>query len=563
MHPNVLRRRALLTVLIILMTLGVAPASRAEDPTTVVSVETPLGTFEIELFPDSAPITVANFLRYVDDGDFEDSFFHRSVPGFVIQGGGFTFTSDVPVAIAQNPSITNEFGRSNVRGTIAMAKQAGDPNSATSQWFINLADNSAALDPQNGGFTVFGQVLGGGMAVVDALAAVPVFSAGGSFTELPLRDYTVGNPITAENLLFTRFTGASRPAPPLLLRRSTSRKWFSYHLSSDDGEVTVDEKGGVKLTRSADFETVSRSDFNGDGQPDVLLRATTTTSASRTTSWTLATLVGKKITSEGEVELVTDDDWVLIATEDFDADGKADALFRNGSDGTWMLQLLDGQTVRASRVLTDLTDDLADTFVGTGDFDDDGIYDVLLRRKNGTWLVYLIKGVGTPQTGRPKLLRSARASVAAIADFDGNGTDDVLMRDDKGRWTFFALNGTKVTMKGAVPMSRDLDSALVAFADFNGDRKADVLLRNVDGTWHMYTLDGRKVLGEGPVEMTDDVAYSVITTDDYDGDGNADVLLRHVEGDWLLYALDGSVPTVLSTAVPKMNENKTWVPQIF
>ncbi len=558
MHANALRISAFLTVLVLLTTVAPAPVSGAEDRAVIVRVETPLGSFEIELFPDVAPITVANFLRYVEDGDFADSFIHRSVPGFVIQGGGFVFAGDAPAAIATRPPITNEFGRSNLRGTIAMAKQGGDPNSATSQWFINLADNAAALDTQNGGFTVFGQVIGGGMAVIDALAAVPIFSAGNPFAELPLRDYAVGDPIAAENLLFTEMSTAVTAAPPLLLRRSTNRSWLSYRISSKDGKVTIDEKGAVKLTRSAAFETVSRSDFNGDREPDVLLRSTTT---SRGSSWILATLLGKKIAAEGEVALVTGDDWSLVATDDFDGDRKADALFRNVVDGSWMVSLLDGQTVRGSATLA-LSDVLEDTVAGTGDFNGDGRSDLLMRRPNGAWTIYLLNGVGTPLSGQPKLPKSRRSSLVAIADFDGDGTDDVLMRDDKGRWDFFALDGTKVRMKGAVPMLRDKDSTLVSHADFNGDGNADALLRNVDGSWHLYTLDGRKVIGDGALEMTDDIGYGIVATDDFNLDGSADVLLRHTDGDWLLYNIDGSGPAILSTAVPKLSTNKTWVPQI-
>jgi len=559
MHPNARGRSVLLTLLIVLMTVGAAPASSPEDRRTVVRIETPLGAFDVELFPDAAPITVANFLSYITDGGFADTFIHRSVTGFIIQGGGFAFRNSAPVAISEKPPITNEFGRSNLRGTIAMAKRAGDPNSATSQWFINLADNAATLDGQNGGFTVFGQVLGGGMAVVDAIAAVPIFNAGSPFTELPLINYTVGNLIASENLLFTRIVASAPPAPPLLLRRSTNRSWFSYRLSSDGTKVTIEEKGAVKLTRSAAFKTVSRRDFDGDGAPDVLLRSTST---SRGSSWKLATLVGKKISSEGAVALVTGDEWRLVSTGDVDADRKADALFRSDVDGSWMLYLLNGQTVRTSRVLA-LNDDLSTTVAGAGsDFDGDGRSDVLLRRANGTWLMYLLNGVGTPKSGRPKLPKSARSSLAAIADFDGNGTDDVLMRDEDGRWNFFGLDGTKVRTKGAVAMSRDTDSVLESHADFNGDGKADALLRNADGTWHMYTLDGRKVLGDGPVKMTDDTGYSIVSTADYDGDGNADALLRHTDGEWLLYTLDGSGPKILGTAVPKLSTSKSWVPQI-
>lgn len=146
--------------------------------------------FDLVLFETQTPQTTANFLRYVDEGRFDDNIIHRLVPGFVVQGGGYYFIDDstfdhVPVFQA----VPNEPGISNLRGTVAMAKLGGNPDSATSQWFVNLADNSANLDAQNGGFTVFGRVLGSGMEVVDTIAALPRYNASSidpAWTDLPL-----------------------------------------------------------------------------------------------------------------------------------------------------------------------------------------------------------------------------------------------------------------------------------------------------------------------------------------------------------------------------------------
>ena len=130
------------------------------------------GTTNVLLFDQEgqgAPLTVQNFLNYVNDGDYVNTIIHRSVPGFIVQGGGFTAeglaellnTNTNPAnaigVIPSDPPVVNEFSseRSNLRGTIAMAKLGGDPDSATNQWFFNLADNSTNLDNQNGGFTVF------------------------------------------------------------------------------------------------------------------------------------------------------------------------------------------------------------------------------------------------------------------------------------------------------------------------------------------------------------------------------------------------------------------------
>jgi peptidyl-prolyl cis-trans isomerase A (cyclophilin A) len=136
----------------------------------MVRFETTLGDFAIELYEKDAPVTVANFLKYIDDGFFDGTIFHRIVPGFVIQGGGFT--EDMTQKSTQ-PSIKNEAdnGLKNERGTLSMAR-TNDVNSATSQFFVNLKDNDF-LDHKRGnfGYAVFARVTEG-MDVIDKIAAV-------------------------------------------------------------------------------------------------------------------------------------------------------------------------------------------------------------------------------------------------------------------------------------------------------------------------------------------------------------------------------------------------------
>lgn len=168
-----------------------------------------LGNIDIELFDDDAPKTVANFLRYVIRGDYNNIAIHRSVPGFVIQGGGYTFHPRIGIFhIPTDPPVLNEFSplHSNSRGTIAMAK-GNDPDSATSEWFINLVDNGNRdpywLDSTNGGYTVFGRVSDPGMAVVDTIASLEVSnqsSAFFAFEELPVSGYD-GVTLKQENLV--------------------------------------------------------------------------------------------------------------------------------------------------------------------------------------------------------------------------------------------------------------------------------------------------------------------------------------------------------------------------
>jgi len=142
---------------------------------TLAYFNTPLGQMQVGLYDKDKPVTTANFIRYVQSGSYSNMFLHRCIPGFVVQGGGFTVADPTSYSafaaywgVPVFGKITNEFSvgtkYSNTYGTLAMAKIDGDPNSATSQWFFNLANNgtnTSKLDSANGGYTVFGRVLEG------------------------------------------------------------------------------------------------------------------------------------------------------------------------------------------------------------------------------------------------------------------------------------------------------------------------------------------------------------------------------------------------------------------
>lgn len=153
------------------------------DSESAVRIITNVGTMDFILYNTATPQTVTNFLSYVNNasssGNYNGAVFHRSVPGFVVQGGGFKVQSSPNnfTSITTTASPTNEPGISNLTGTVAMAKLGSDPNSATDQFFVNLADNSSNLDNQNGGFTVFARVAGSGMTTANAIAALPTVSS--------------------------------------------------------------------------------------------------------------------------------------------------------------------------------------------------------------------------------------------------------------------------------------------------------------------------------------------------------------------------------------------------
>jgi peptidyl-prolyl cis-trans isomerase A (cyclophilin A) len=155
-----------------LVFLGLVGSVSAGAPAfATVRLETSEGDIVLDIKGHRSPISVENFLRYVSEGHYDGTIFHRVIPGFVVQGGGYTPDNQERET---NPPIFNESGNglSNTRGSIAMARN-DDPHSATSQFYINLADNTR-LDPSSRrwGYTVFGEVIEG-MDVVDRIAGIP------------------------------------------------------------------------------------------------------------------------------------------------------------------------------------------------------------------------------------------------------------------------------------------------------------------------------------------------------------------------------------------------------
>ena len=182
-------------IALILLVLGIfwlVPLSEKEKETKVVTFETTLGPIVIELFEEDAPITTKNFLDYANSGFYNGTLFHRVIPGFVIQGGGLEPGMQDK---SGNPPIENEAnnGQKNLKWSLSMAR-TNDPNSATSQFFINL-ENNPNLDhtsetPQGWGYAVFGTVIDG-FETVEAIASVSTGSAGNHQEDVPLEDITV------------------------------------------------------------------------------------------------------------------------------------------------------------------------------------------------------------------------------------------------------------------------------------------------------------------------------------------------------------------------------------
>lgn len=205
---------------------SVPVAGLCTDPTLVPPdantyvFNTTQGDIYIELRPDAAPKNVANFLYYVGNGTYSHSIIHRVVAGFVNQGGGYKLNAAGKVIETKTAApVVDEYKLSNLRGTIAFAKTSA-PNSATDQFFFNTADNPN-LNTQNGGFTVFGQIVGvqgisgvsqaASLAVMDTMNADPVYDGGSPFDSLPLLNYTAGAPVKPANFVYVNSVTHVKP----------------------------------------------------------------------------------------------------------------------------------------------------------------------------------------------------------------------------------------------------------------------------------------------------------------------------------------------------------------
>jgi cyclophilin family peptidyl-prolyl cis-trans isomerase len=250
------------------LALALSASARA---TVTVQLDTPAGSMTLDLDDTAKPVTVANFLRYIRNGHYTNTFAHRlplinnGTTGFVLQGGGYAYTSeDGALDVQKSDPIVNEAGPfpafSNFEGTIAMAKVDGDPDSATSEWFINLGDNSANLDAQNGGFTVFGHVVSGSDVVTrfknfkyydDIDGTDQIVSFGEPFDTVPVLKVVNKEVNFMDDLIFTTWTIVGGTFPVITSVPSVPAlegKPFSYQIAATGSPTSFSVTSGTLPT---------------------------------------------------------------------------------------------------------------------------------------------------------------------------------------------------------------------------------------------------------------------------------------------------------------------------
>ena len=189
-HPAM--KQTLTCALLLLPLLAAFTASAQDSTNPSVVVKTSMGSFTIELYPDKAPVTVKNFLLYVDENFYAGTIFHRVIDGFMIQGGGYDekFEKKPTKAPVENEAHN---GLKNTRGTVAMARTS-EPHSATAQFFVNVSDNAfldhTAKSSSGWGYTVFGEVTSG-MDVADKMVAVQTGPQGPFAKDAPLKPIVI------------------------------------------------------------------------------------------------------------------------------------------------------------------------------------------------------------------------------------------------------------------------------------------------------------------------------------------------------------------------------------
>ena len=305
-----------------------------------VRFQTNIGNIDVTLQPAAAPLTVANFLKYVDKGAYANSIIHRSVANFVIQGGGFYLNSGVPTAIAEDAAVTNEFKISNTRGTLSMARLGGQVNSATNQWFFNLADNSSNLDNVDGGFTVFGKVTAtSSLTIMDRIAGLPIQNLGSPLDTVP---YAGASFVVVNNILYIPQASAAAVQSAASFASSTdgvSPGEFLVLYGQNLGPaalttLTLDSQGKVNT-----FLGGTRVLFNGTAAPLLY-----------TSSGQVSAIVPQNLAGRSTVSIVVEYLGVQSAGMTLPVIGSNPAIFTQNSSGKGdsIVIRLDGSLVTAA-----------------------------------------------------------------------------------------------------------------------------------------------------------------------------------------------------------------------
>jgi cyclophilin family peptidyl-prolyl cis-trans isomerase len=522
----------------------------------------PNDRFHVELFDAAGPgrnrttpATAANFLQYADANLYDNTIIHRVDPAFVVQGGGFSAPTaasgqpgGAPTPVSRFAAVTNEPGNSNVRGTIAMAKEAGNANSATNQWFFNLENTNASnLDAQNGGFTAFGRVLGQGMSIVDIYRTAPVYKASafygdpsGTFEELPLRNMPnpLPDPIVIQPSQFLAIKDVSRVGE-LVYSVGSSDPSIATVAVNQSGQLTLTFPPGAwgAVTIIVRAESVFEGgDFSEDTftiyrQP----RPGTAVAARAGNEVWLSTAAGGQFTT-AKLATLPDANVVAMLTGDFTGDGREDVATYHANGLVQITPTLAGGGTSAPVAWAYLPPSIAWQSFVSGDFNGDRVADIAARNPTtGDWRVLTGTGTGFGQSSFWNWSRTANWVDIVTGDFNRDGRTDIAGRNRaNGQWLVSSLVGIDRVTKGWGVWPTNVIWANVVSGDFNGDGRTDIAGRDPGtGTWRIAVSNGTVFTAATWWTWATTVAWKDVVAADFDGDGRTDIAGRRpANGAW-------------------------------
>ena len=559
--------------------------------------------FNVEMNSAAAPNTVANFLSYVNSNRFTNSIIHRTDKSLgIIQGGGFynrtaTATTLATVGIASDAPIALETADTlpNNRGTIAMARNT--PDSATTGWFINQANNSVNLPPaSNSGYAVFGRVTGTGMNLVDAIFNLPVLGGNvivqSATTSSPLitidsvtpgalpanfgADWTLlgsfvqsrsGNFVTlAGNPNQTISTSTTVPyflllSPYTLINVANGQYPFSQlpvltQLASAGSPLQLSDLISINSIQTVPvFPTPA-----APGGPSVVTFSASSTNPDirATINGSFLNIVATKNQNGNATVTVTATDTngnavqqtpfnvnVTRKVVDFNSDGIADLVFQNnaGQIANWRLNA-NGTLASTAYLFTGTLGDWK--VVATADMDGDGIPDLLFQNNIGQIAVWYLNASGAT-TSTAYIFSGTLGDwrVVATADINRDGKTDIIFQNSFGQIAVWYMNGSGAATSTAYLYTGGTgDWRVKCAADLNGDGIADLIFQNNAGQTSVWNLNG-----SGATTSTAYISASVLGdwrvagTADINGDGIPDLLFQNNIGQIAVWYMNGSGAT--------------------
>lgn len=534
------------------------------------------GEFYVQLNDAAAPKTVANFLTYVNARSFTNSLIHRSVPGFIIQGGGFypastdgtTFTgynlvpTNAPLALETTDTLPNALG------TIAMAR-TNNLNSATSGWFINTADNTSGLpSASNSGYAVFGNVIGSGMTVVNALAADPVLNGTVTVTSSSTSAQLVtvnGATLPASfgpgwGLLGAAVTSVNGNFVSLAINAnetitSSTSKPTTLFLSPFDelpvrNNLALGQTGSVNLNNLvmvSDITPVFPSQAGGPSLATFSVSSSNPLVSGSISGSTLHLAATKNLTGTSTVTVTVTDtggsssnsSFAVGTTRrvvDFNSDSIPDIVLQypGGSVGAWSPDV--SGAFKRWMPFNNGASFGGWVVVGVADFTGDGVPDLLLQYPGGSMGIWSPDATGAFSAWIP--LNNGGSiggwTAAGVGDFNGDGIPDVLLKYPGGYLGAWCP-GTTGTLKQWLPLNNGASLGgwtVAAVTESNGDGIPDLVLQYPGGYVGIWSPDASGVLKRW-LPFFGGKSFgtaTVVGASDFNGDGIPDLVLQYPGG---------------------------------